>query len=221
MDAKPTNNSNKVNFNSMTSGYLITIEGIDGSGKSTLAEELSSDDFESISDVTFTREPTDSSAGQLLRDVLAEGDNDVMSELFLFMADHSIHVNETIKPALERGELVICDRYIDSRCAYQGYTLADVFDDSVGYVEGIHKPWSEIPDLTILLDIPAEEAVKRTSSGEKYEVEDRLTVIRENYHGLRDENPDRYVTVDATKSPKSVYEEVVDIINNHVETEMV
>ncbi len=201
----------------MTSGYLVTLEGIDGSGKSTVANTLTDSDFTTIAnDVTFTREPTASEAGQLLRQILATGDSDLFAELFLFMADHGTHLAETIRPALEQDELVICDRYIDSRCAYQGYTLEPFLDQPIRFVRNLHTPWSRFPDCTILLDLPPEIAVERTSTGEKYEQEDRLEAIRENYHELQRLDPDRFVIVDATQSADNVKQEVIEIITERV-----
>lgn len=200
----------------MTQGYLITIEGTDRSGKSTLAQRLSTNDIPTNHDTTFTREPTDSPPGKLLRKILRDGNNDVLSELFLFMADHSIHVNQTIEPALKRGELVICDRYINSRCAYQGLTLENGFENPMEFITNLHQPWSRFPDLTILLDLPADEAVKRTSTTEKYETENRLTAIRDNYLTLCEEYQDRYVTIDATQSQSEIHKETVDAITREL-----
>lgn len=198
-------------------GYLITLEGIDGSGKSTVAEALSPSDFEALArDVTFTREPTGSDAGQLLRENLSQDHRDPWTELFLFMADHSTHLQETVWPALEREELVICDRYIDSRCAYQGHTLDDMMDDPIQFLHNLHQPWSRFPDCTILLDIDPATAVERTTSGEKYEVEERLVEIQENYEELVAMDPDRFVRVDAEQSPEAVRDDVVSAIAERV-----
>lgn len=201
----------------MTSGYLVTIEGIDGSGKSTVANALSAADFDHlVDDVTFTREPTGSQSGQLLREILSEDNSDPFSELFLFMADHSTHLEETIYPALEQGELIVCDRYIDSRCAYQGHTLTEFVEDPIRFVQNLHQPWSRFPDCTILLDIDPETAVERTTSGEKYEVEERLAEIRDNYAELAAMDPDRFVRVDATQPPEDVKADVVEVISEQV-----
>lgn len=203
----------------MTNGYLVTIEGIDGTGKTTLWESLQqSSILNENNDVTFTREPTGNKFGQILRNILAEDDSDDFSELFLFMADHATHLQETVLPALDRNELVICDRYIDSRCAYQGHTLTDAFDDSLQFIHDLHRPWSRIPDCTILLDIDAETAVERTTSGEKYEVKSRLAEIRENYARLVARDRDRFVIIDATQSPADVLDTVVGELTTRLAT---
>lgn len=206
----------------MTNGTLITIEGIDGSGKSTVVDSLTAADFpDSISNVTFTREPTGSPAGKLLREVLSRDDSDPLSELFLFMADHRKHVEETVKPALEDDSLVICDRYIDSRCAYQAHTLEGVLDHPLQFIEDLHKPWSRFPDCTILLDLDPVTAAERTSTGEKYEVPERLADIRENYAELHAKHPDRFEIVDATQSPDVVQDTVLDIIHDEMRPDAV
>lgn len=198
------------------SGYLVTLEGIDGSGKSTLLESLSRSDFAGISDdVTFTREPTGSDAGELLRGILSQDNADPFTELFLFMADHSTHVHDVIEPAIADDELVICDRYIDSRCAYQSHTLDGVLQDPTEFIYGLHREWSRIPDCTVYLDIDPEVAAARTSTGEKYEVPDRLADIHENYQTLM-EMDNRFVVVDAEQSPEAVREEAIEKIHNQV-----
>ena len=203
----------------MTNGALITLEGIDGSGKTTVWNSLQ--EVESIAgtdNLTFTREPTTNKFGQMLREILAEDNSDPLSELFLFMADHCTHLHDTVLPALSRNEIVICDRYIDSRCAYQGHTLTGEVPNPIEFIHDLHQPWSRTPDCTIYLSIDAETAVERTSSGEKYEVEDRLMEIRENYATLMSMSPDRFAVVDATQSPDSVLADVVDVLTDRFST---
>jgi len=203
----------------MTNGKLVTIEGIDGSGKSTVWDALRESEITAGErDVTFTREPTGNRFGQMLREILANDNSDPLSELFLFMADHRSHLQDTVLPALDRNELVICDRYIDSRCAYQAHTLTEILDEPIQFIHELHQPWSRFPDCTILLDIDAETAVERTSTGEKYEVEDRLAEIRENYATVMSMDPDRFVIVDATQPPDAVLDNVVEILTERFET---
>src|SRR6056297_435606 len=98
---------------------LITLEGIDGSGKTTVWEALQAE----FPDATFTSEPTDSWYGEAVYRSIGDDDADPLAELFLYTADHADHLSRVIEPALERGDLVISDRYSDSRFAYQGATL--------------------------------------------------------------------------------------------------
>lgn len=199
-------------------GHLITLEGIDGSGKTTVWETLTPDylDYPSES-VEFTREPTDSAPGELLRDILANDNSDPWTELFLFMADHGTHLNNTIRPNIEDGNLVICDRYIDSRCVYQGQTLDGLIPDPLPFVHNLHSSWSKFPDLTIYLDLDVETAVERTFSGEKYEREDILTEIKQNYERLISLESERFVVVDATQPKETVLEDVISEINDFIE----
>jgi dTMP kinase len=135
--------------------------------------------------------------------------------LFLFITDHSHHLNNTIQPHLNKNHLVISDRYIDSRCAYQAHTLSSTFESPVKKIYDYHKDWSVIPDLTLYLDVTVETALKRVSSGEKYETEERLTSIKENYETLVNDNNERFVTVDAEQPIERVVEKCVETIKNH------
>jgi len=96
---------------------LVTLEGLDGSGKTTVWEALR----ERYPEATFTREPTDDSwYGEAVYRSIEDDDADPLAELFLYTADHADHLSRVIEPALERGDLVVSDRYSDSRFAYQG-----------------------------------------------------------------------------------------------------
>ncbi|OYR80375.1 dTMP kinase, partial [Halorubrum distributum] len=116
---------------------LITLEGLDGSGKTTVWEALQ----DVYPDATFTREPTDSWYGEAVGRSMGDPDADPPAGLFLYTADHANHLSETVRPALADGDLVISDRYSDSRFAYQGATLARAdagIERPVEYVRGIH-----------------------------------------------------------------------------------
>ena len=188
---------------------LVTVEGIDGAGKSTVVERMKDE-----VDAFFTREPTDSWLGDAVRRSINDDDSVPLADLFLFVADHADHVEHTIKPALSDDELVICDRYIDSRYAYQGATLAErdeeIFDDALGWVRGLHEGWTVVPDLTLLLDIPPEDAVERLDRETmKFERVEFLREVRENYMRLAEEE-DRFVVVDATRDADAVVERCVE-----------
>ena len=118
---------------------LITVEGLDGSGKTTVWESLQ----ETYPDAVFTREPTASWYGEAVNRSINADDADPLAELFLYTADHADHLSRVVRPALADDELVISDRYSDSRYAYQGATLADsAIDDPIEYVRSIHEPFS-------------------------------------------------------------------------------
>ena len=190
---------------------LVTLEGLDGSGKTTVWERLRED---GAVDATFTREPTESWYGEAVQRSIDDDGADSLAELFLYTADHAAHLAETVRPALDDGELVVSDRYSDSRYAYQGATLADDerFDDSLAYVKSVHEPWTRPPDLTVYLDLDPETAARRSGATNKFETADYLADVRENYERLVQSDPDRFVRVDATGDPDAVYGRVRDAI---------
>ena len=179
----------------MTSGKLITLEGIDGTGKSSIAKKLK----KCFPEAVFTHEPTQSWIGKAVkRSISSEGDP--LAELFLFVADHAEHIAKVIRPALAEGKIVFSDRYSDSRYAYQGVTLSDDFDDALAWVQGIHRGWTVVPDMTILFTIDPAVAVSRCGvRGEKTKFEklEFLTNVQNNFLRLAGEEPSRFVIIDA------------------------
>ena len=187
---------------------LVTVEGIDGAGKSTVVEGMRDE-----LDAVFTREPTGSWLGDAVRRSINDDESVPLADFFLFVADHADHVEHTIKPALSDDELVVCDRYIDSRYAYQGATLSErdeeVFDNALDWVRGLHEGWTVVPDLTLLLDIPPEEAVERLDRETmKFERVEFLREVRENYMKLAEE--ERFVVIDATSDADAVVERCIE-----------
>jgi dTMP kinase len=196
----------------MPEGKLITLEGIDGTGKSSIAKMLGTNFPEAV----FTREPTRSWIGKAVKQSI-DSDTDPLAELFLFVADHAEHIAKVIRPALVEGKLVISDRYSDSRYAYQGATLSNMFDDAMGWVQGIHKGWTIVPDLTILFTIDPAVAVSRCGvRGEhtKFEKIEFLRTVQENFFKLAEKEPQRFVIIDAGNAPEVVGNEVKDAIKN-------
>ncbi|GAB3020879.1 dTMP kinase [Natronobiforma cellulositropha] len=187
---------------------LITLEGLDGSGKTTVWESL----HERYPDAVFTREPTHSWYGEAVYRSIGDETADPLAELFLYTADHADHLSRVVEPALERGDLVISDRYTDSRYAYQGATLEGVLDEPLAYVQEIHRPFTAVPDLTIYFDLDPERAAARAGSTNKFERAAYLTRVRENYERLRAADPERFVEVDATATPETVLERVAEAI---------
>jgi dTMP kinase len=183
---------------------LITLEGLDGSGKTTGMEMLR----ERVPAATFTREPTESWYGEAVQRSIEDDSANPLAELFLYVADHAAHLSRTVEPALRAGETVISDRYSDSRFAYQGATLADRFEDSVGYVQQLHEPWTRPPDATIYLDVDPATATERSGATNKFEAEQYLETVRENYERLIDDEPERFVRIDATQPQDVVAEEL-------------
>ena len=179
---------------------LVTLEGIDGAGKTTVLSALS----DAYPEAVVTREPSESWYGDAVRRSIAAADSDSLAELFLFLADHADHLGRVVRPALADGSLVIADRYVDSRIAYQGATLRDEVKRPMEYIRGIHEPFTRMPDLTLYLDIDPETAAERAGATNKMEHADFLADVRANYERLIDAEPDRFVRIDATRPPEEV-----------------
>jgi len=183
---------------------LVTIEGIDGTGKSTLHEALK----EPLADLhpVFTREPGATWIGEQVRRAIAE-EIDPVAEALLFVADHAAHLAKVVRPALAEGRLVVSDRYIDSRYAYQSAMLAGIVPEPMQWLKQVHDAWTVIPDLTILLTIPPEQAIARLGPDRKrehFEEQDFLEKVQQNYFTLAEEMPSRFVIVDARKEKEEI-----------------
>jgi dTMP kinase len=184
---------------------LVTLEGIDGSGKTSAWNFLR----ETRTDVdVFTREPTDSWYGDAVRRSIESDDADSLAELFLFTADHAAHLSETIRPALDRGDVVVSDRYSDSRYAYQGAAIADRVDRPLEYIRDFHQPFTRPPDATIYLDVDPETGARRSGTTNKLEDREFLRRVAQHYEALIEREPDRFVRIDATADQASVREAV-------------
>jgi dTMP kinase len=192
---------------------LVTIEGIDGAGKSTVVDALR----ERYPDATYTREPTDSWYGEAVDRSVADPDADPLAELFLYTADHADHLSRVVRPALAAGDLVVSDRYSDSRYAYQGVSIADRVAEPVAYVRRLHEPFTRPPDLTVYLDLPPEVGAERAGATNKFERAGFLADVREAYEGLIAAEPGRFVRVDAEQSPAAVATEAAAAIEGALE----
>jgi dTMP kinase len=190
---------------------LVTLEGLDGSGKTTVWEALQ----DVYPEATFTREPTnDSWYGEAVYRSIEDEDADPLAELFLYTADHADHLSRVIEPALERDDLVISDRYSDSRYAYQGATLETDgrITRPLEYVVGIHRAFSVDPELTIYLDLDPETAATRAGTTNKFERAAYLSRVRDNYERLIERDPGRFVRVDATQPPEVVLDRIENVL---------
>ncbi|CQR48566.1 MULTISPECIES: dTMP kinase [Haloferax] len=185
---------------------LVTLEGLDGSGKTTVWEAL----HDAYPDAVFTREPTsDSWYGEAVNRAIDDDDADPLATLFLFTADHADHLSRVVRPALADGNLVVSDRYSDSRYAYQAAALSDSdLRRPMEYIMGIHAAFTRPPDKTIYLDVDPETAAARSGATNKFEQAAYLADVRANYERLIDAEPERFVRVDATQSPEDVLEAV-------------
>jgi dTMP kinase len=187
-------------------GLFLTLEGLDGSGKSTQAKLLAAFLEGRGLPVVLTREPGGGLPG--VRDLLLRGELSPEAEYLLFSADRAEHVRKVILPSLEAGAWVVSDRYLDSSLAYQGFG------------RGLPLPWllevakeatlGLTPRLTFLLDLPPEEALRRVKDPDRLEREGLAFFqrVREGYLFLAEEEPHRFVVLDATGSVEAVAQRI-------------
>jgi dTMP kinase len=193
-------------------GIFITLEGIEGSGKTTqaglLRDLLIANGFE----VVLTREPGGSPIGEKIRQILLDTANagmEPLTELFLYEASRTQHVEEVIKPAIAAGKAVICDRFYDASTAYQGYArgigAAAVADLNLVATRGLK------PHLTVVLDLPVAEGLKRLGrnldriEGETSTFHEK---VRRGYIEIARAEPERVKVVDGSGSPEATFAKV-------------
>jgi len=206
----------------METGKFITLEGGEGAGKTTQATRIKSALEDAGIEVVITREPGGTFGAEAIRDLVLSGSHERWSgltELLLMYAARLDHVEKLIKPALERGVWVICDRFSDSSMAYQGYARGigpervAAIDDAV--MQGFK------PDLTILFDIDPILAQRRVKSrGEdlsRFDTEDLdfHKVLQKAFLDIAENNPDRFRTVDATASRDGIETQIKHIMMQH------
>ena len=199
------------------SGLFISFEGIDGCGKSTQADLLRSYLESKGEQVELLREPGGTALSEQIREILLNPNNDKMdpsTELILLSASRAQLTREIIIPALERGNVVICDRYADSTLAYQGYG------------RGINLEWLEKlnafataglkPDITLLVDLPVDEALNRmqSKSFDRIEMEgiEFLNKVRSGYLELTDRFSKRYFMIDGMETIEEMSKKIINKI---------
>jgi len=183
--------------------FFCTVEGIDGAGKSTVIESIQQE-LEDVNVPTkTTREPSPNWTGPVVRQAIDDDETHPMTDLHFFVGDRAYHIKHSIAPALQQGKVVISDRYSDSTRAYQQENIAGFVSEPRSHIEEMLGSWHLEPDLTLLLDVPAEEGVERASDDDKYEVPEFLKSVRNNYLELADEF-DRIITIDATQPEERV-----------------
>jgi dTMP kinase len=207
----------------MSRGRFITLEGGEGAGKTTqlaaLAQWLAGAEI----DVLTTREPGGSPGANEIRDLLVTGETgrwEPMSELLLHFAARSDHMSRTIRPALDSGRWVVCDRFSDSTMAYQGYghDLGRAAVEALGaLVVG-----DLAPDLTIVIDVPIEVGLKRTDDRPHQENRyERMTPafharVREGFLDIARREPGRCVVVDGAQAAESVADEIRTVVEERL-----
>jgi dTMP kinase len=175
---------------------LITFEGVEGAGKTTLAQHLADWLRAQGVSVRLTREPGGSLLGEHLRPLLLHEPLDAWAELFLFLADRRQHTLQVILPAREQGMWVLCDRYADSTLVYQGYGRG--LDIALIRRLNALATGDLTPDLTVLIDLPVEDALARANAPNRFEAETLAfhTRIREGYLQLARAEPNRFLVLD-------------------------
>ena len=202
-----------------TRGKFITFEGCDGCGKSTQLKMLS--DYLSENNIPhiFTREPGGGKISEAIREILLNGKNSEMTdecEALLYSASRVQHLHDRVQPALDKGELVVCDRYVDSSFAYQAYARGL----GVDFIKKINDYAIEnySPDLTIFIDLSPEEAFLRKHGADE---NDRLEQAgmafhKKVYEGYKElaRTQKRIVTVNGRQTPSEVFADVLKALKD-------
>ena len=200
----------------MSRGLFITFEGPDGAGKTTIFNKVS----EQLHTALATREPGGIDIAEQIRKVILAKENTAMdprTEALLYAAARRQHLVEKVRPALDRGQVVLCDRFVDSSLAYQGYArglgIDEVWQINQFAIENL------MPDLTIYFDIEPELGLKRISENAGREI-NRLDLenldfhdkVREGYKILLRRFPERMVKIDASRTVEEVFAETMKLI---------
>ena len=187
---------------------FVTLEGIDRSGKSTQAALLA----DALGDgAVAVREPGGTAAGERVRDILKDPGVELgaEAEALLFAAARAELVRQVIRPALDAGQTVICDRFLDSSLAYQG-VARDLGSDTV---RAVNAPavGDLVPDLTVLLWLDLAAAAERGAEDDRFEREgeELQRTVADAYAELAAAEPDRFVRVDAARDPQAVHADVL------------
>lgn len=205
---------------------FISLEGIEGSGKTTQIAHIEKHLAGRGIDCTVTREPGGTAIGAKIRAVLldpANHDMDPLAELLLYMADRAQHICRVIRPALDTGNTVLCDRFFDATIVYQG--AARGLNRQL--IEQLHTMAFDglKPDLTLLLDLPPEVGLKRAwrqiKNGSRVANESRFeeeklafhTLVRSGYLALAKKNPKRFRIIDATEDEGQVKEQIINLLD--------
>jgi len=205
------------------SGLFITLEGVDGCGKTTQARLLAEWLVAQVpqpAGVVLTRQPGGTVIGEQLRELVLSPQNHITpeAELFLYLADRAVHVAEVVVPALDRGCVVVCERYTDSTLAYQGYgrglDLKLLRHLNEMATEGV------TPDLTLVLNIPAAEVRLDASRLDRLESAggDFRERVADGFRALARGEPERVKILDGMQSIQAVHEQIIALVGALLET---
>lgn len=205
---------------------FITFEGLDGSGKTTQIAQVSAQLRAKGYQVLTTREPGGTLIGDQVRGILNDMKHKNMSpraELLLFCASRAQIIDEVIRPWLENGGVVLCDRFADSTIAYQGYGHGldlDLLYTIIHFATGGLKP-----DLTLFLDISPETGLRRRTTaslfGEEFNRLDDMELafyqrVQQGYEDLIQAEPERWLRIDAAKSPDKVQKTILKVLDKRL-----
>ena len=195
-------------------GLFISIEGPDGSGKSTQIENIKKFFEDKNIEIVFTREPGGTAIGERIREIILDNsfkEMDPMTEAMLYAASRAQHVAQVIGPALEAGKVVVCDRFVDSSLAYQGFgrELGDAVEVINSYAIGPY-----MPDVTFLMKLDPNEGKHRIQ--ENRDTQDRLEheklafhrKVYKGYLELEKRYPDRILGIDASRGIDEIRDEI-------------
>ncbi|MDA8863087.1 dTMP kinase [Pontimonas sp.] len=201
-------------------GLFITFEGGDGSGKTTQINLLATWLEAQSQTVVLTREPGGTDLGVELRNIVLHRKGFIAprAEALLYAADRSHHIHSLVRPALERGEVVVQDRYLDSSVAYQG--AGRVLDPEEVRELSLWATERLMPHLTVLLDVPASVAKARQAQTEREydrleaEAEDFHTRVRESYLSLAAAEPERFLVVNGELPIEEIHQSIITKVSD-------
>lgn len=201
---------------------FITFEGGEGAGKSTAIKKIVKKLETEGKEIVLTREPGGTPIGEEIRSIILNKKNtdmDVRTEALLYAASRRQHIIQKIIPSLKQGKIVLCDRFLDSSLAYQGYArgigIEKVYEMNLFATEGVE------PDLTLFFDLDPEEGLRRIAANSQREV-NRLDVetlsfhqkVREGFLSLAKKFPHRFIVIDASQKPDEVFTRAYKEIEN-------
>ncbi|HHU24147.1 MAG: dTMP kinase [Bacilli bacterium] len=207
-------------------GLFITIEGNDGSGKTTIINGIKKMLSEKGIDYIQTREPGGSEIAEKIRQVILDKNNDKMdsrTEALLYAASRRQHIVEVVLPALNAGKLVLCDRFVDSSLAYQGYArgigIEEVYKMNQFATEGL------LPDLTIYLNVSPQVGIKRKSAQKELDRLEQEGIsfhekVFQGYQKVVEMFPKRIVAIDGERDAQAVIDDTVVVVEGFLKQRM-